>query len=198
MAETPPAWWHGAVEEWSVWLWSNSTCSNVTTFHDYTLDSGLKLTCVERPCDGGSDNMSHENMIGLGIAVGANAVIPLALNVQKYAHTKNTDADGNPKQAMTQLPLWWLGLAMMISGEFFNLLAYGFAPTSLVAPTGAVGVFFNGIIATLGMNEPFGRRDALGLLAIAGGVVMVVNAVPEVQMDLNKEMLWENVLPDWR
>ncbi|KAL3905966.1 MAG: hypothetical protein SGPRY_010722 [Prymnesium sp.] len=165
----------------------------------HILPSGLELTCVNHPCwstDGRT--MSNENMIGLGIALGANAVIPLALNLQKLAHTQNNDADGNPRKPMTRLPLWWVGLILMISGEFFNLLAYGYAPTSLVAPVGAVGVFFNGIIATLGMKEPFGVRDALGLLAIAGGVVMVVSAVPEVQMDLNNEMLWNNVLPDWR
>ncbi|KAL1526931.1 hypothetical protein AB1Y20_015622 [Prymnesium parvum] len=164
----------------------------------HVLPSGLELTCVDRCGVVSSENMSHENLIGLGIAIGANAVIPLALNLQKLAHTQNKDSEGNPRKPMTQLPLWWLGLFLMISGEFFNLLAYGYAPTSLVAPVGAVGVFFNGIIATLGMKEPFGVRDALGLLAIAGGVVMVVSAVPEVQMDLNKEVLWNQVLPDWR
>ena len=30
-------------------------------------------------------------MIGVLIAIGANAVIPLALNLQKYAHVQNTD-----------------------------------------------------------------------------------------------------------
>ena len=76
-------------------------------------------------------------MIGVSIAVGANAIIPIALNLQKYAHVRNQDKDGKPKKPFVKIPLWWLGLSMMIGGEFFNLLAYGYAPTSLVAPVGA-------------------------------------------------------------
>lgn len=34
-------------------------------------------------------------------------------------------------------------------GEVGNMLAYGFAPASVVAPVGSVGVFFNEIIAVL-------------------------------------------------
>ena len=70
----------------------------------------------------------------MAIAVGANAVIPLALNLQKYAHVKNTDDEGKPRLPFTKIPVWWFGILLMISGEFFNLLAYGYAPTSLVAP----------------------------------------------------------------
>ena len=85
------------------------------------------------------------------------------MNLQKLAHTRNTGEDGKPKKPYTRIPLWWLGLISMISGEFSNLLAYGYAPTSLVAPVGAVGVFFNALIATVIMKEPFRRRDAVGL-----------------------------------
>ena len=156
-------------------------------------DSGLELHCIERSGEVTDGQVSDQNLIGLGVAIGANAVIPMALNLQKLAHTRNMDADGNPLRPFYTIPTWWLGLSLMISGEFFNLLAYGFAPTSLVAPVGAVGVFFNAIIATLCMKEPFGRTDVLGLLSIAGGVVMVVIAVPEVQMDLTSPIIWNNV-----
>ena len=116
-------------------------------------DSGLELQCITYD-SGESHELSHDNMIGLAIAIGANAVIPLALNLQKLAHTRNTDPDGNPRKPFTSIPMWWLGIALMISGEAFNLLAYGYAPTSLVAPAGAVGVFFNALIASLCMKEP--------------------------------------------
>ena len=75
----------------------------------------------------------------------ANAVIPFALNVQKWVHEHNEGPDGKPKKHFTKIPLWWVGIVCMIGGEFFNMLAYGWAPTAIVAPVGAVGVFFNGV-----------------------------------------------------
>eukprot|EP00965_Chrysotila_dentata_P029100 967642-Pleurochrysis_carterae.AAC.1 len=92
-------------------------------------------------------------MIGVVIALIANAVIPLALNIQKYAHVSNTDAEGKPRRPYIQMPLWWLGISLMISGELFNLLAYGYAPTSLVAP-----VRFR--TRNTRRNAEFGRRGS--------------------------------------
>ena len=137
-------------------------------------------------------------MVGVTIAIAANAVIPIALNLQKYAHERNKGADGKPLRPFVKIPVWWLGLFLMVTGEFFNLAAYGYAPTSLVAPVGAVGVFFNGIITTTCMGERFTRRDALGLSMIAGGVVLVVSGVPETQIDLTSELIWNKILPDPR
>ena len=127
-----------------------------------------------------------QNLLGITIAMTANAVIPFALNVQKWVHEHNEGPDGKPKTHFTRIPLWWLGILGMIGGEFFNMLAYGWAPTAIVAPVGAVGVFFNGIIATL-RGEAFTRWHAGGMAAIAAGVVMVVLAVPEVQLDLTAD-----------
>ena len=127
-----------------------------------------------------------QNLLGITIAMTANAVIPFALNVQKWVHEHNEGPDGKPKTHFTRIPLWWLGILGMIGGEFFNMLAYGWAPTAIVAPVGAVGVFFNGIIATL-RGEAFTRWHAGGMAAIAAGVVMVVLAVPEVQLHLTAD-----------
>ena len=56
-------------------------------------------------------------MIGVAIAVGANTIIPIALNLQKYAHTRNKGPDNKPVKPVTRLPVWWLGIALMIGGE---------------------------------------------------------------------------------
>lgn len=159
--------------------------------------TGLQFRCPGESHSLGPE-LSQQTMVGVAIAVGANAVIPLALNLQKYAHIHNKDEEGKPKKPYTRIPLWWVGIILMIGGEFFNLLAYGFAPTSLVAPVGAVGVFFNGIITTTLMKEPFTRRDGLGLVAIAAGVVGVVSSVPEVQLELTSEVIGTYILPEPR
>lgn len=163
---------------------------------NHTTATGLTIQCISHDCEPEGIELSHQNWIGLIIALGANAVIPAALNLQKYAHTRNTDSEGKQKQPYTRIPLWWLGISMMVGGEFFNLLAYGYAPTALVAPVGAVGVFFNGIIASACMKESFSWRDLVGLICIAGGVVMVVKSVPDVQLDINTDVIWRHVLPE--
>ena len=52
-----------------------------------------------------------------------------------------------------------------------------------------MGVFFNGIITTTWLKEPFSKQDAIGLLAIALGVIIVISSVPEVQLDLTSEFI---------
>ena len=142
--------------------------------------------------DPGLARGATQNLLGITIAMTANAVIPFALNVQKWVHEHNEGPDGKPKTHFTRIPLWWVGILGMIGGEFFNMLAYGWAPTAIVAPVGAVGVFFNGIIATFGpAKEPFTRWHAAGLASIAGGVVMVVSSVPEAQLDLTAHVMVE-------
>lgn len=66
-----------------------------------------------------------QNLLGITIAMSANAVIPFALNVQKWVHEHNEGPDGKPKKHFTKIPLWWVGIVCMIGGEFFNMLAYG-------------------------------------------------------------------------
>ena len=51
-----------------------------------------------------------QNLLGITIAMTANAVIPFALNVQKWVHEHNEGPDGKPKTHFTRIPLWWLGL----------------------------------------------------------------------------------------
>lgn len=57
--------------------------------------------------------LTHQNMIGVAIAVTSNAVIPLALNLQKYAHTMTEAEEGPTKTPVTRRPIWWLGILLM-------------------------------------------------------------------------------------
>ncbi len=50
----------------------------------------------------------------------------------------------------------------MLVGEVGNFVAFGFAPTSVVSPLGAVGVIANAFFATLFLKEAFGKTDVLG------------------------------------
>ena len=109
-------------------------------------------------------------MVGVILSVIADAIISVSLNLQKHAHNRNWDhAAGKPKRPFTRLPLWWVGMLLNVFGELGNLVAYGFAPASVVTPVGSVGVFFNAILATLCLKEPFRGRDLAGVALIATG-----------------------------
>ena len=53
---------------------------------------------------------AEQNLLGITIAMSANAVIPFALNVQKWVHEHNEGPDGKPKKHFTKIPLWWAGI----------------------------------------------------------------------------------------
>ena len=76
-----------------------------------------------------------------------------------------------------KVPLWWIGMLMNIFGELGNLLAYGFAPASLVAPVGCVGVFANEIIAVVFLKEPFRKQDVVGLVGVIIGVILIARVI---------------------
>lgn len=59
-------------------------------------------------------------------------------------------------------------------GEVGNLVAYGYAEATVVTPIGAVGVIFSAVIATFVLKEKFLRTHLIGILLIAGGVVLIV------------------------
>ena len=116
---------------------------------------------------------------GVILSIVADAAIAVSLNIQKLAHNRNQGPDGKPRVLYLKLPLWWAGMLTNIAGEVGNMLAYGFAPAAVVAPVGSVGVFFNEIIAVLFLKEAFRKRDAVGLLGIVGGVVLIIMGVPQ-------------------
>ena len=118
-------------------------------------------------------------VIGAILSVIADITIAVALSIQKLAHTRNEDEEGNPKKHFIKVPLWWIGMLMNIFGELGNLLAYGFAPASLVAPVGCVGVFANEIIAVVFLKEPFRKQDVVGLVGVIIGVILIIFGVPE-------------------
>ncbi|GAA5931142.1 uncharacterized protein JCM15063_002556 [Sporobolomyces koalae] len=71
-------------------------------------------------------------------------------------------------------PLWLGGFCLINLGEVGNFLAYGFAPTSLVAPLGMTALVANVFLAPAIVGEPFKRRDLVGIaIAIVGGATVV-------------------------
>jgi drug/metabolite transporter (DMT)-like permease len=131
-----------------------------------------------------------EEKIGVILALSGNVVISVSLNIQKYTHNLNQVNSGG-EVAYTDIPLWWIGMGLMVVGETGNFLAYAYAPATLVAPLGAVTVISNCIIAYYILKEPVCKRNIAGVvLAIIGAVFIVVYA-PDSQTQLTMELLEE-------
>lgn len=127
---------------------------------------------------------------GALIAVFANFLVSLSLIVQKHAHMKNEaeTARANAVNANStntikpvvaskdywQLKWWWLGISINAVGELGNLIAYGYAPTIVVAPLGATTVMFNSFFSVLILKERFRPNDIAYLIAILAGIVLII------------------------
>lgn len=118
---------------------------------------------------------ARRDLIGFGLVFMASVGICASLNIQKMVHVRNTNAEtGHPILPFVQLPAWWIGVLLNVASEVLNLAALGYAPATLVTPLGCLTVVFNAISAAVLLQEPFLRRDLLGIGLIFIGVLCVV------------------------
>jgi len=111
---------------------------------------------------------------GIGIALLANSFIAISLNIQKLAHNRNEALGPDKRIPYYKMPLWWVGMTLNGIGEVGNLVAYGFAEATVVTPMGAVSVIWSVLMSTLFLKEQFKLSQAFGIVAIIGGVVLMV------------------------
>ena len=75
-----------------------------------------------------------------------------------------------------------------------NVVAYGYAPASIVTPMGAVGVLTNVVITTYVLREPFSKWNLLGVFGVVGGIVMVVYYAPKATIILHADTIWRDLI----
>eukprot|EP00040_Diaphanoeca_grandis_P016455 m.84867 g.84867 ORF g.84867 m.84867 type:complete len:431 (+) comp25818_c1_seq1:221-1513(+) len=141
--------------------------------------------------------------LGAIIAVAASVFVNIGLNVQKYAHTKaarkRTDIEEQGGAAPSSgsaftTCTWWLGIAIQLSGETGNAIAYMFAPTSIIAPLGAIGLLANLVISSCFLGERFRLLDLFGVLACTGGAVVIAIFSPPEPTITNYKDLWHTYI----
>ncbi|KAL3270290.1 hypothetical protein HHI36_009342 [Cryptolaemus montrouzieri] len=80
--------------------------------------------------------------------------------------------------------MWWAGFLSMSIGEFLNLVAYGFAPASLVTSLGALSVLVSAVLASKFLQEHLTTQGKIGcVLCILGSIIIIFNAPKEVDLD---------------
>lgn len=94
------------------------------------------------------------------------------------------------KKTYLKSPYWWLGIALMITGEAGNFIAYGFAPASIVSPLGVVALVSNCIIAPCFLKERFRLRDFWGVAVAIGGAVTIVLSAKNSETKMGPDDVW--------
>jgi drug/metabolite transporter (DMT)-like permease len=112
----------------------------------------------------------------------------------KHAHNVNTDEDGKPIKHFIWIPFWWVGVIGIVGGEVGNLIAYGYAPASVVTPMGAIGVVTNVFITYFFLHEPVTKINVFGVVCIVIGIVVVVYFSPATTIVIKSATFYEDVV----
>jgi len=142
---------------------------------------GHNTTCAQFP-------FTAEQGIGIALSISGNFLISVSLNLQKYVHNQNEEASGG-QQSYVEIPLWWVGMLLMVLGETGNFLAYAYASATLVAPLGAVTVISNCILAHYVLKEELRPRNIFGVVLAIIGAVFIVTYAPGSDKQLTMELL---------
>ncbi|XP_034729614.1 NIPA-like protein 2 [Etheostoma cragini] len=120
------------------------------------------------------ENPLQTYLLGIIISICGNVLISISLNIQKYAHVRQSQRGSKPYYTSV---MWWCGVVLMGVGELGNFAAYGFAPASLIAPLGCVSVIASALISVVFLKETVRTSDIVGgTLAITGTYVLVTFA----------------------
>ncbi|XP_038056697.1 NIPA-like protein 2 [Patiria miniata] len=135
-------------------------------------------------------------IIGACLAIGGNLLISVSMNIQKYAlmRLENQGFHAETSHDYLKSRLWWLGIAMMVTGEIGNFMAYGFGPATVVAPLGTTTVVANAYIAIVFLGEKLRARDVLGTYLIIVGAFLIVVFSTQDNTRLSAEQIDSHIL----
>lgn len=138
---------------------------------------------------------STSAVIGISIAIAGNILINVALNIQRLAHKRLSQSRRGGSEEYQQLiptasrassvktgtdvsylndSLWWLGIALMTTGEVGNFMAYGLAPASVVSPLGVFALVSNCIVAPIFFHEKIHMRTLYGVFLAVIGILFII------------------------
>jgi len=170
---------------------SNETCSVFSGCRwDIAGGDAAVYSCTPGEAGGGKSTI----WIGIILSLVADIIVNIGMNSMKHAHNIHTSPDGSPIKSFLAVPWWWIGVIGIVGGEVGNVVAYGYAPASIVTPMGAVGVLTNVIITTYVLKEPFSKWNFLGVFGVVGGIITVVYYAPRATIVLKGPTMWEDLI----
>jgi MFS family permease len=110
---------------------------------------------------------------------------------------ESIEDEGSPlivKYDMTMImkkPEWWISMIFLIFGEIFNFMAYGFAPTSVIAPLGTLSIISGALSGYFYLGERMKLRSLMGMILSISGAVLIVAFAKSEEPKLDPEAIME-------
>ena len=128
----------------------------------------------------GAYRMDSENQRGVMLALVSSIFIGASFIIKKKglmaAGQTGLRASAGGYSYLLQ-PLWWVGMATMIGGEFANLAAYAYAPAIVVTPLGASTIIVSAILANCFLGEQMHVCGVFAcFLTVCGSAILVRRA----------------------
>ncbi|XP_076004605.1 NIPA-like protein 2 isoform X3 [Genypterus blacodes] len=130
-------------------------------------------------------------LLGIIVSICGNVLISISLNIQKYAHVRQSQCGSKPYYTSV---LWWSGVVLMGVGELGNFAAYGFAPASLIAPLGSVSVIASAVISVVFLKETVRASDIVGGTLAVTGTYLLVTFAPHTSTHITAHLFIEVAL----
>lgn len=84
-------------------------------------------------------------------------------------------------------------MILMGPGEAFNLVAFGFAPTTLVSPLGSSGICTTALFARIWLKEKFQLKGYLGIMLVTAGGILISVSMPPTETVSTLDLLYKNI-----
>ena len=118
--------------------------------------------------------MGSTDAAGAILSIVASVISNFGVNIQKLAHTKLEAMEPHLRIPYTRMPMWWLGMGMVVAGAIGDFIALGLASQALVAASGgATTMAANVLIAHYWLHEELYVMDVLGVFMIICGAVVI-------------------------
>ena len=111
---------------------------------------------------------------GIIVTIFGNVLNAVGITVQKHAHTRIRDTTRSYICSLT----WWVGLGFVAIGESSNAVAYGLAPTNIIAPLGAISIVVSETLGVVVFRERLSGVEVVASLIIVAGVVVCATTTP--------------------
>jgi drug/metabolite transporter (DMT)-like permease len=121
--------------------------------------------------------------VGISLALASGLFIGSSFIFKKKGLLQETNSGAVAGQGHSYLSnkLWWLGMILMIVGEFCNFVAYAFAQAIIVTPLGALSVVISAVLSSIFLKERLNLQGKIGCALCILGAVMIVIHSPDQQ-----------------
>ena len=162
-----------------------------------------------------------QTLIGVGLAVLGSAMVGISYTASKTAHNKvmgkssgqraaagasnNETApllatipeegeDHEDEYSITETmkhPEWWMSMALLTVGEICNFMAYGYAPTSVIATLGTMSIIAGALSGYFYLGERIRPWNMVGMLVSVLGAIIIVMFSRAEEPQLSPEAIME-------